>query len=173
MSMLSSIPPEQRHPSWCDRAVCTHPDSIAARGQVEADVPRHLRLIHAATPRTVDLDEHGEVKFTLLPWRFTDEPVTDEVQGVDLLCEWATMLLTVGVPIAPLQLGALIDAFTAVRAVAAGAALADEAIRDLEQFPGIDRYVTSSLLPLWRRYGELSDADIVTVLDAFTRDGDR
>lgn len=164
--------PAHAHPSWCDRNVCSHPDSLQARGLTEADVPGHLRDVHLGTPRTVDTGAAGEVRLTLTPWRFVNEAVTDEVMGIDLVIESRIQLLTVGVMVAPAQTPALVEAFAAVRDVAAGTTLADEAIRDLGQFPGADRYIVSSLLPLWRRHAELSDADIVTVLDAFTRPGE-
>lgn len=148
MNMVSDHPAHM-HPSWCDRAVCTHPDSLADRGVTEADVPRHLRSAHMATPRTVHLDEHGEVRFTFLPWRFVDEPVTDVVQGVDLICEWATMLLTVGVPIAPAQLPALVDTFTAVRDLATGG----DPSRDVKA--DISGHETITRREAWRRLAAL------------------
>lgn len=103
------------HPSWCDLGQCTAPSALAQRGLAEADVPPYLRDNHLSTPWVIDAGRIGEVTYTVQAFRGVDQPVTDEVEGVDLVAEFTLQNLRVGLAVAVDQLGPLVRAFTGAR----------------------------------------------------------
>lgn len=100
------------HPTWCDvSGSCTAPSALRQRGVAEADVPVLLSNAHLGTARVVDGDRMVETKFTLQAWRMVDQPVTDEVEGIDLHIEAKDGRLKTVVLVTPSQVPDLVEAF--------------------------------------------------------------
>lgn len=163
------------HPRWCDLQLCTAPSSLRARGQDEADVPFTLRDAHLAAPHVVDGARIAEARYTLQAWQMVDRPVDDEVEGVDLQVERLDERLQVVFPVTLEQLAPLARAFGEVRdlvAVGKPPTVVDRAVAALVAFGEFDADVVARLLPMWRRYGELTAADVEAVIGWFTVGGD-
>jgi hypothetical protein len=103
------------HPSWCDLSVCTAPSALRQRGAAEAGVPVYMTDNHLSTPWIIEAGRLGEVAYTVQAFRGVDQPVTDEVEGVDLVAEFTLQNLRVGLAVAVDQLGPLVRAFTGAR----------------------------------------------------------
>lgn len=115
-----SIDPAHAHPSWCDRSVCTHPDSLVARGETEADVPFHLTSTHMSRHAMVGDPYRDDPSFELWCDRQVDQPVTDEVESIALTIRIPERGFAVTVAVDPVMLDALAAAITDARALVHG-----------------------------------------------------
>lgn len=186
MNSLPSAPDgrelDLRHPSWCSPAQCTSPDRLAERGVDEADVPRWMQGAHLSEPIVVgsdlDHDPHAEARFTLQAWRWIYQPPTEAVDGIDVTIEAIERNHRMTTTVSPFQMPQLVEAFIAMRDLATSSAGAqidvprsvwsDRAIRALAAFGALGRADAERLLPSWRFYGEMSEADVRTTLAWFT-----
>lgn len=107
------------HPNWCDLTECTSPSALRIRS-AETDVPVYMQDHHLSTPQRVPAGRYGEVDFIVQVGRDTNQPVTDKVDGVDLIIDFPVCRLRVGLPVAVDQLGPLTQVLTAIRDIAIG-----------------------------------------------------
>jgi hypothetical protein len=165
------------HPRWCDLGECTAPSALRQRGVDEAAVPLYLRGNHLTTPFVIEAASAraGEADFTVQAWRGVDQPVTNEVEGVDLVAEMTVQNLRIGLPVAVEQLGPLARAFAGLRDTArAGRPLTivQQAVAALTSFGEFDARVVARILPMWRRWAELTPADVDQVIAFFQIEGE-
>lgn len=156
------------HPHWCRPDLCTAPSMLRARNVNEADVPLNMRNAHLGGPEIVDGDRMVETRFTLQAWRMVDQPVTDEVEGVDLRVETKDERLAAFVFVTVEQLDPLTRAFAEVRDIARTGrppTRAQRAIRALYQFGVLDSGVAARVLPMYREH--LTRAEVEQVVDWF------
>lgn len=173
----STVPadPAHAHPSWCWPGTCTAPDRLEERGEQEHDVPMYRRSSHFSTAHVIPVTRVSEVEIRLELFRDVYTEVTDEPEGV-LLSYFAeycghsgTLILAVE------QLGPLARAFAEVRDVVRSGnppTLVELAIRALADFYVTDAGTAARLLPMWRRYAELSPADVESVIAWFVDSND-
>lgn len=158
------------HPHWCDQTICTSPSTLRIRGEQEASVPFILRDAHLGTPKVVDGDHYAETKFSIQPWRMVDQPVTDEVEGVDLHAEAKDERHRAVYPVTVSQLSPLARAFAEVRDIATAGkppTIVQRAVSALFAFGTLDSSEAARLLPLWRDYRDLTPAEVDDVVTWF------
>lgn len=180
---MNTLPdPALAHPSWCSPARCTSPDRLAERGVDERAVPRWLRDAHLSEPVVVgadlDNDRQAEATLTLQAWRWIFQPPTEDVDGVDITIDAVERNHRVTASISPHQVPLVVEAFIAMRDLVTSSAGAQidqprsvwvgRAIRALSAFGALDRADAERLLPLWRNYGEMTEADVQITLASFS-----